>query len=83
LSELARTILSNSRFSGGRSSSGESQVLQHYLGQMFVAAGDAFAGDADLRCEINEALRRAAQLHCRSEKRRIHLHLGQGEELEP
>jgi len=49
LSELARTILSNSRFSGERSSSGESQVLQHYLGQMFVAVGDAFAGDADLR----------------------------------
>jgi hypothetical protein len=54
LSELARTILSNSQFSDERSSSGESQVLQHYLGQMFVAAGDVFAGEADLRCEINE-----------------------------
>jgi uncharacterized membrane-anchored protein YjiN (DUF445 family) len=56
LSELARTVWSNTRSFIERSASGESQVLQHHLGRMFVAAGDALAGDAELRGEINEGL---------------------------
>jgi uncharacterized membrane-anchored protein YjiN (DUF445 family) len=31
-------------------------VLQHHLAGMFVAAGDALKGDAELRGEINEGL---------------------------
>jgi uncharacterized membrane-anchored protein YjiN (DUF445 family) len=56
LSELGRTIWSNSRAFIERSASGESQVLQHHLGRMFVAAGDALASDAELRGEINQGL---------------------------
>jgi uncharacterized membrane-anchored protein YjiN (DUF445 family) len=56
LSELARTVWSNSRAFIERSATGESQVLQHHLGRMFVAAGDALAGDAELRGEINQGL---------------------------
>ena len=56
LGELARTIWSNSRSFIERSASGESQVLQHHLGRMFVAAGDALAGDVELRGEINDGL---------------------------
>ncbi|WP_204307973.1 DUF445 family protein, partial [Klebsiella pneumoniae] len=39
-----------------RSASGESQVLQHQLARMFVEAGDALDGDAELRNEINQGL---------------------------
>jgi uncharacterized membrane-anchored protein YjiN (DUF445 family) len=56
LTELVRTIWSNTRSFIERSASGESQVLQHHLGRMLVAAGDALAGDAELRAEINQGL---------------------------
>ena len=56
LSELGRTIWTNSRSFIERSASGESQVLQHHLSRMFVATGDALAGDAELRGEINQGL---------------------------
>jgi uncharacterized membrane-anchored protein YjiN (DUF445 family) len=56
LSELARTIWSNSRSFIECSASGESRVLQHHLSLMFVAAGDALGGDAELRGEINQGL---------------------------
>ena len=35
---------------------GETQVLQQHLARMFVAAGEALAGDAELRGEINQGL---------------------------
>jgi len=54
LGELARTMWSNTRSFIERSASGESQVLQQHLGGMFVKAGDALAGDSELRAEINE-----------------------------
>jgi uncharacterized membrane-anchored protein YjiN (DUF445 family) len=56
LTELARTVWSNTRSFVERSASGESQVLQHHLGRMFVAAGDALAGDPEMRGEINQGL---------------------------
>jgi uncharacterized membrane-anchored protein YjiN (DUF445 family) len=56
LTNLARTLWSNTRSYIERSASGESQVLQHHLAGMFVAAGDALKGDAELRGEINEGL---------------------------
>ena len=56
LADLARTIWSNMRSFVERSSSGESQVLQHHLGRMFVAAGEALQADAELRGEINEGV---------------------------
>jgi uncharacterized membrane-anchored protein YjiN (DUF445 family) len=54
LGELARTIWSNARSFIERSASGESQVLQQHLAGMFVKAGEALAGDSELRAEINE-----------------------------
>jgi uncharacterized membrane-anchored protein YjiN (DUF445 family) len=54
LGELARTMWSNARSFIERSASGESQVLQQHLAGMFVKAGDALAGDSELRAEINE-----------------------------
>ena len=54
LGELAKTMWSNARSFIERSASGESQVLQQHLGGMFVKAGDALAGDSELRTEINE-----------------------------
>lgn len=56
LAGLARTIWANTRSFIERSASGETQVLQHHLAGMFVAAGDALAGDAELRGEINKGL---------------------------
>ncbi|TCU78822.1 uncharacterized membrane-anchored protein YjiN (DUF445 family) [Bradyrhizobium sp. R2.2-H] len=56
LAELARTVWANTRSFIERSASGETQVLQHHLAGMFVAAGDALAGDAELRGEINKGL---------------------------
>ena len=56
LSDLARNIWSNTRSFIERSASGETQVLRHHLGGMFVAAGEALAGDAELRGEINNGL---------------------------
>jgi uncharacterized membrane-anchored protein YjiN (DUF445 family) len=56
LAELARTVWANTRAFIERSASGETQVLQHHLAGMFVAAGEALAGDAELRGEINKGL---------------------------
>ena len=56
LGDLARNIWSNARSFFERSASGETQVLQQHLVRMFVAAGEALAGDAELRAEINQGL---------------------------
>lgn len=56
LADLARTLWANMRSFIERSASGETQVLQHHLAGMFVAAGEALAGDAELRGEINKGL---------------------------
>lgn len=56
LAELARTVWANTRSFIERSASGETQVLQHHLAGVFVAAGEALAGDAELRGEINKGL---------------------------
>jgi uncharacterized membrane-anchored protein YjiN (DUF445 family) len=56
LADLARTVWANTRSFIERSASGETQVLQHHLAGMFVAAGEALAGDAELRGGINNGL---------------------------
>lgn len=56
LADLARTVWANTRSFIERSASGETQVLQHHLAGMFMSAGDALAGDAELRGEINKGL---------------------------
>ena len=56
LGDLARNIWSNARSFFERSASGESQVLQQHLARMFMAAGEALAGDSELRGEINQGL---------------------------
>ncbi|WP_027525809.1 DUF445 domain-containing protein [Bradyrhizobium sp. Ec3.3] len=56
LADLARTVWANTRAFIERSASGETQVLQHHLAGMFVAAGEALAGDTELRGEINKGL---------------------------
>jgi uncharacterized membrane-anchored protein YjiN (DUF445 family) len=56
LSDLARTLWSNTRNFIARSASGETQVLQNHLASMFVAAGEALAQDFELRAEINQGL---------------------------
>src|SRR4030081_1414206 len=54
LGDLARKIWSNARSFIERSASGETQVLQQHLAKMFVEAGEALAGDSDLRAEIDQ-----------------------------
>jgi uncharacterized membrane-anchored protein YjiN (DUF445 family) len=56
LGDLARNIWSNTRSFIERSASGETQVLQQHLAKMFAEAGEALAGDAELRSEINQGL---------------------------
>jgi uncharacterized membrane-anchored protein YjiN (DUF445 family) len=56
LAGLGRTIWANVKDFIERSASGESQVLQQQLTRMFVEAGEALAGDAELRGEINQGL---------------------------
>src|SRR6478672_12596993 len=56
LGDLARNIWANARAFFERSASGESQVLQQHLVRMFMAAGEALAGDSELRGEINQGL---------------------------
>src|SRR5438874_3161835 len=56
LVDLARTVWANARSFFERSASGETQVLEQYLVRMFVTAGEALAGDAELRAEINQGL---------------------------
>jgi uncharacterized membrane-anchored protein YjiN (DUF445 family) len=54
LGDLARNIWANTRAFIERSAAGESQVLQQHLAGMFVKAGEALAGDSELRAEINQ-----------------------------
>src|SRR6185437_13550873 len=56
LNDLARNIWANAKTFIDRSASGETQVLQNHFGGMFVAAGEALGGDAELRAEINQGL---------------------------
>ena len=56
LANLGRTIWANVKDFVERSASGELQVLQQQLTRMFVEAGEALAGDAELRGEINQGL---------------------------
>src|SRR5471032_2351843 len=56
LGDLARNIWSNARAFIERSASGETQVLQQLLARMFAEAGEALAGDSELRAEINKGL---------------------------
>ncbi|SDS64401.1 DUF445 domain-containing protein [Bradyrhizobium canariense] len=56
LGDLARNIWSNARSFIERSAAGETQVLQHHLARMFAEAGEALAGDIELRGEINQGL---------------------------
>src|SRR5712675_712006 len=56
LGNLARNIWSNARSFIERSASGETQVLQQHLARMFMEAGEALAGDSELRGEINQGL---------------------------
>jgi uncharacterized membrane-anchored protein YjiN (DUF445 family) len=56
LADLARNIWSNTRSFIERSATGETQVLQHHLARMFKEAGEALAGDPELRAEINQGL---------------------------
>jgi uncharacterized membrane-anchored protein YjiN (DUF445 family) len=56
LTSLARHIWENVRSFFERSASGETQVLEQYLVRMFVTAGEALAGDAEMRAEINQGL---------------------------
>jgi uncharacterized membrane-anchored protein YjiN (DUF445 family) len=56
LGDLARNAWSNVRSFIERSASGESQVLQQHLAKMLVEAGEALAGDAEMRGEINQGL---------------------------
>src|SRR6202166_2339756 len=54
LGDLARNVWSNARSFIERSASGETQVLQQHLARMFMEAGEALAGDSELRGEINK-----------------------------
>ncbi|WP_454630430.1 DUF445 domain-containing protein [Bradyrhizobium cenepequi] len=56
LESLARNIWSNVKDFIERSARGETQVLQQHLARMFAEAGEALAGDGELRAEINEGL---------------------------
>jgi uncharacterized membrane-anchored protein YjiN (DUF445 family) len=54
LGDLARNIWSNTRSFIERSAAGETHVLQYHLARMFMEAGEALAGDSELRAEINK-----------------------------
>jgi len=56
LGNLARNIWDNVKNFIERSASGETQVLQQHLARMFMETGEALAGDAELRAEINQGL---------------------------
>jgi uncharacterized membrane-anchored protein YjiN (DUF445 family) len=56
LGDLARNVWANARSFIERSASGETQVLQQHLAKMFVEAGEALAGDAEMRGEINQGV---------------------------
>ena len=56
VANLGRTIWANAKDFIARSATGESQVLLQQLSRMFVEAGEAIAGDVELRGEINRGL---------------------------
>jgi uncharacterized membrane-anchored protein YjiN (DUF445 family) len=56
LGALARNIWSNAQSFIDRSAAGESNVLAHHLGNVFMAAGAALATDPEMRGEINQGL---------------------------
>jgi uncharacterized membrane-anchored protein YjiN (DUF445 family) len=56
LGDLLRNIWSNARSFIDRSAAGESNVLTHHLGNVFMAAGAALTLDPQLRSEINQGL---------------------------
>ncbi|MDB5502208.1 MAG: hypothetical protein JWR89_2110 [Tardiphaga sp.] len=56
LAEVSRNLWANARAFIERSASGESHVLQHHLANVFMAAGAALAGDAEMRGEINQGV---------------------------
>jgi uncharacterized membrane-anchored protein YjiN (DUF445 family) len=56
LAEVSRNLWANARGFIERSASGESHVLQHHLANVFMAAGAALAGDAEMRGEINQGV---------------------------
>ena len=56
LGELARSIWDNVRGFIARSASGDDNVLQHHLAKVFVEAGNALAGDGEMRAEINNGI---------------------------
>jgi uncharacterized membrane-anchored protein YjiN (DUF445 family) len=56
LTELARNLWANARSFIERSASGESNVLQHHLANVFMEAGTALAADVEMRGEINQGV---------------------------
>lgn len=56
LGDLAKTVWSNVQSFIQRSAAGETHVLQQHLANVFVEAGAALAGDAEMRAEINQGL---------------------------
>jgi uncharacterized membrane-anchored protein YjiN (DUF445 family) len=56
LAELARNLWANAKGFIERSASGESNVLQHHLANVFVEAGAALAADGEMRGEINQGI---------------------------
>jgi uncharacterized membrane-anchored protein YjiN (DUF445 family) len=56
LTALAQNLWANARSFIERSASGESNVLQHHLANVFMEAGSALAADAEMRGEINQGI---------------------------
>src|SRR5205085_5863923 len=56
LGDLAKTVWSNVQSFIQRSAAGETHVLQQHLANVFVEAGAALSGDAEMRAEINQGL---------------------------
>src|SRR5258708_4531341 len=56
LGHLPRNIWCQTRWFIARRARGEAQATPHLLSRMFVEAGEALAGDSELRSEINQGL---------------------------
>lgn len=56
LATLANDIWANVKTFIDRNASGESQVLQHHLTNVFVEAGTQLAADSEMRAEINKGI---------------------------
>src|SRR3954454_16719289 len=54
LGDLTKNIWSNMQSFIRRSAAGETDILQQHLARLFVEAGAALAGDAEIRAEINQ-----------------------------